>query len=250
MEIKEFFNDHKSAAVAFSGGVDSAVLLMLAKKHAEKVKAYFVKSQFQPAFELEDAKEIAALLDVELEVIFLDALSDELVAGNPPDRCYHCKKHIFDAICGKAKKGGFSFVLDGTNASDDAADRPGMKALFELGVLSPLRECNLTKEKIRRIAAEAKLPVADKPSYACLATRIPSGERLTAEKLSITERAEDEMRRLGFRNFRVRSRNGGAKLELGAAEFERLFEKRREILERLSEYYDGVTLDLKERRDE
>ena len=250
MKINKFFNEHKRVAVAFSGGVDSAVLLMLAKNHAEKVKAYFVKSQFQPAFELEDAKKIASLLDVELEVIALDALSDKLVAKNPQDRCYHCKKHVFDAICAKAKADGFPFVLDGTNASDDENDRPGMKALFELGILSPLRECGLDKEEIRRIAAEAKLPVTDKPSYACLATRIPTGERLTVENLSITEKAEDEMRRLGFRNFRVRFRNGGAKLELGAAEFEKLLKKRREVLESLSEYYDGVTLDLKERKDE
>ena len=250
MKINKFFNEHKRVAVAFSGGVDSAVLLMLAKNHAEKVKAYFVKSQFQPAFELEDTKKISSLLDVELEVIALDALSDELVAKNPQDRCYHCKKHVFDAICAKAKADGFPFVLDGTNASDDENDRPGMKALFELGILSPLKECGLDKEEIRRIAAEAKLPVADKPSYACLATRIPTGKRLTVENLSITEKAEDEMRRLGFRNFRVRFQNGGAKLELGTAEFEKLLKKRREVLESLSEYYDGVTLDLKERKDE
>lgn len=250
MDIKDFFKENKNVAVAFSGGVDSAVLLMLAKKYAGNVRAYFVKTQFQPAFELEDAKEIASLLGAELEIIRLNALGNETVAANPPDRCYHCKKTIFGAIIKKAHEDGFETVIDGTNASDDEGDRPGMRAIREYGVRSPLKECGLTKGKIRAVAAEASLPVAGKPSYACLATRVPTGTPITEEILKTTEKAEGELASLGFRNFRVRWNGGEAKLELGKAEFGLLFEKRSEVLETLLKHYKGVTLDLKERKDE
>ena len=118
-----------------------------------------------------------------MEVLPIDVLCHEKVTANPPDRCYHCKQQIFGKILEKAKADGFSLVLDGTNASDDAADRPGMRALAELKVRSPLRECGLTKAVIREKSMEAGLFTWDKPAYACLATRIPTGEVITAEKL-------------------------------------------------------------------
>ena len=250
MDIKEFFENHGSVAVAFSGGVDSAALLCLAKKYAKKVCAYYVKTQFQPQFELDDALEIKELLGVEMKIIRLNVLSDERVAENPKNRCYFCKRNIFSAICNAARDDGFETVLDGTNASDDLSDRPGVKALNEYGVLSPLMLCNITKEDIRSIARENALPVADKPSYACLATRIPFGTPIDESLLIKTEKAENMLRSLGFRNFRVRYKNGAALLQLGRAEFELLSENREKIFSELEKSYSNVFLDLRERKDE
>ena len=138
-------------------------------------------------------------------------------------------------------------LLDGTNASDDAGDRPGMKALAELEVLSPLRECGLTKAEIRRLSKEAGLFTWDKPAYACLATRIPAGEKITAEKLSATEASENYLFSLGFTDFRVRSSNGHARLQLPEDQWGLLIEHRKEILSKLGEYYKTVSLDLEVR---
>ena len=187
MELERFFAENPCAAVAFSGGADSAYLLYAAVKAGANVKAYYVKTAFQPQFELEDAKKLAGELGTPMQVLPLDILCDQAVTANPPDRCYHCKKRIFSAIRAAAAQDGFSVLLDGTNASDDAGDRPGIRALKELSVRSPLREAGLTKAEIRRLSKEAGLFTHDKPAYACLATRIPTGETITAEKLRRTE---------------------------------------------------------------
>ena len=191
MTLTEFFHQNQKAAIAFSGGVDSAYLLYAALQSGADVRAYYVKSAFQPQFELDDARRLAETLSADMRVLDVDILADETVAANPPDRCYHCKRRIFSAIASAAAADGYTLLLDGTNASDDAGDRPGMRALRELSVRSPLRECGLTKPEIRRLSREAGLFTWDKPAYACLATRVPAGERLTAEKLENTERAED-----------------------------------------------------------
>ena len=234
-------------AVALSGGVDSAVLLSLACAHAKRVKAYYVQSPFQPAFERDDAEQIAAFLGADLTVLELDVLSDEQVAANPPDRCYYCKKRIFSAICSAAQADGFDTILDGTNASDDADDRPGMRALGELKVLSPLRFCGYTKSEVRSIAREAGLSVADKPSYACLATRIPAGTPITTELIDITEKAENALRAMGFENFRVRYADGAAKLEFGKKERQLFNEKKEDVYQALRQYYREILPDIKER---
>ena len=157
MNLQEFFHDNPKAAIAFSGGVDSAYLLYAAKKHGAEVRAYYVKSAFQPQFELEDAKRLAKELGADMKVLEADVLGDALVTANPADRCYHCKKRIFTEIGKMAAADGFPVLMDGTNASDDAGDRPGMRALRELSVRSPLRECGLTKDEIRRLSKEAGL---------------------------------------------------------------------------------------------
>ena len=247
MDIKEFFENHGSVAVAFSGGVDSAVLLCLAKKYAKKVCAYYVKTQFQPQFELDDALEIKELLGVEMKIIRLNVLSDERVAENPKNRCYFCKRNIFSAICNAARDDGFETVLDGTNASDDLSDRPGVKALNEYGVLSPLMLCNITKEDIRSIARENALPVADKPSYACLYTRFVYGEEITPEKLQMVGSAEQFLMDLGFIQLRVRIHGIMARIEVPLKDFPRILEgdTREKIYRRLKELgFSYVTLDL------
>ena len=190
MELREFFEQYPEVAIAFSGGVDSAYLLYAAKQYGKRIKAYYVKTAFQPQFELEDAKRLAVELGAEIQVLEADILRDPIAASNPADRCYHCKKKLFSCILKAAREDCFSVLLDGTNASDDASDRPGMRALTELSVRSPLRECGLTKQMIRRLSQEAGLFTHDKPAYACLATRIPVGETITAEKLQRTEFAE------------------------------------------------------------
>ena len=248
MTIKEFFLECPKVAIAFSGGVDSAYLLYAAKQYAREVRAYYVKSEFQPAFELEDARRLAEELGADLRILPLSALDIPGVKENPANRCYYCKQGIFGAIWKAAREDGFSVLLDGTNASDDAGDRPGMKALEELSVRSPLRECGLTKAQIRELSKEAGLFTWDKPAYACLATRIRTGETITEEKLAATEAAEGYLSSLGFRDFRVRMRDGQALLQLREEQLEKLLACREEVLAELKRYYESVVIDLEARK--
>lgn len=249
MELNNYFLLHPRVAIAFSGGVDSAYLLYAAVNYAEKVCAYYVKSAFQPQFEMDDAKRMAKQLRADLTVIEADVLQCPQITANPADRCFFCKKLIFSKIAEQALKDGFNTLLDGTNASDDPSDRPGMRALNELSVLSPLREFGLTKEEIRRRSKEAGLFTWDKPAYACLATRIPTGEAITKEKLECTERAEDFLISLGFVDFRVRMAGTAARLQIPASQFERLINNRTAIVQELKRYYSAVTLDLEARNE-
>lgn len=248
MNLKQFFEVNPETAIAFSGGVDSTYLLWAGTQYSRRVKAYYVKTAFQPQFELEDARKLARELGAEMEVLELDILCDPCIASNPWDRCYHCKKVIFQKILGAAKKDGFALLLDGTNGSDDASDRPGMRALTELSVRSPLRECGLTKPQIRDLSKEAGLFTYDTPAYACLATRIPTGEAITLEKLRRTERAENYLASLGFRDFRVRSQENMAKLQVRACDLDRVMEYGAVINRELKKDYASVWLDLEARK--
>lgn len=247
MDLKQFFSENRSVALAFSGGVDSAYLLYAAVKAGVRLQAYFVKSAFQPAFELEDARRLAEELGADMKVLELDVLSDEAITSNPSNRCYHCKKRIFSAILEAARDDGFTLLIDGSNASDDASDRPGMKALEELSVRSPLREAGLSKAEVRRLSREAGLFTHDKPAYACLATRIPTGEPINAEKLLVTELSEAYLSSLGLRDFRVRRFGGAARLQLRQEDLPLVMQNRETILNELKEYYSGVMLDLEVR---
>lgn len=248
MNLQEFFTEHPKAALAFSGGVDSAYLLYAAKKAGAEVTAYYAKSAFQPQFEREDAKRLAAELGVKLRMVAIDVLGDERIATNPADRCYHCKKRMFAQIQKAAAADGFSLLIDGTNASDDLGERPGVRALQEFSVRSPLREAGLTKDEIRRLSKEAGLFTWDKPAYACLATRIPQGEEITEEKLQKTEQAEAYLSALGFRDFRIRLFGKAARLTVPEKALCRVLEKREEIITELKKQYDAVLLDLEVRR--
>ena len=234
MNLQEFFKEHSRVAVAFSGGVDSSYLLYAAKKSGADVMAIYVKSAFQPQFEYDDAMRLAKGLGVDVKVLHLNALSDERVAQNPANRCYYCKLNIFSAIIAAAKAEGFSEIIDVTNASDDAGDRPGMVALKELKVLSPLRLCGLTKDEIRRLSKESGLFTWDKPAYACLATRIRTGQRITLEDLEKTEKAEGYLFSLGFRDFRVRLIGDLARIQIPKDQFGLMMEKREEVLKELN----------------
>jgi len=248
MNLSEFFVQNPRLAVAFSGGTDSSYLLCAAKSAGCDVHAYFVKSAFQPEFELEDARRLAGSLDVPLTVETLDLLENPEVAKNPADRCYFCKRAIFTRLWELARADGYAVLCDGTNASDDVNDRPGMRALKELDVRSPLRECGLTKSEIRRLSKEAGLFTHDKPAYACLATRIPAGTAITGEILRKVEQAEETLFALGFTDFRVRVFAGAARLQMPESEFQMAFEKRAGILAALKPLFDGVFLDLMPRQ--
>lgn len=247
MTLEQFFAENREVAVAFSGGVDSAYLLYAATRYAARVKAYYVSTAFQPEFELADARRLADELGADMLVLHVDVLMSGAVTANPPDRCYHCKNTLFRQILRAAENDGFPVLLDGTNASDDAGDRPGMRALRELAVRSPLRECGLTKRDVRMLSRDAGLFTWDKPAYACLATRIPTGQPITARDLAVTEAAESDLFSLGFTDFRVRMVGRSAKIQLPAAQMPGLLEHRQEILQRLGPDYDGVWLDLEGR---
>lgn len=248
MDLSGFFAQNRKAAIAFSGGVDSAYLLYAALQCRVRVRAYYVRSAFQPRFELEDAKRLAKILQADMKILEVDVLASDQVAANPSDRCYYCKRMLFEAIAEAAEADGFPILLDGTNASDEESDRPGMRALRELSVLSPLRLCGLTKKEIRRLSKEAGLFTWDKPAYACLATRIPAGERITEEKLTATEAAEAYLSSLGFTDFRVRRMGDMARLQFPEGQLRRVMEKREEIVRELRRYYTAVLLDLEARR--
>ena len=164
MELTDFFAQHPKAALAFSGGADSAFLLYSAAACGADIMPYYVRSQFQPAFEHADARRLAAALGVPLRELEADVLCEDTIVANPADRCYFCKRRIFGAICTAAAADGYSVVLDGTNASDDRGDRPGMRALEQAHVLSPLRLCGLTKAEVRRRSKAAGLFTWDKPA--------------------------------------------------------------------------------------
>lgn len=247
MTLSEFFQMYPKVALAFSGGVDSAYLLYAALSCGAQVRAYYVKSAFQPQFELEDAQRLAKELNADMRVLQVDILANQHVSSNPADRCYYCKREIFTAIFDAAAEDGFSVLIDGTNASDDAGDRPGMRALREMSVRSPLRECGLTKDEVRLRSKEAGLFTWDKPAYACLATRVSAGVAITEEMLQKTEAAEDFLSSQGFSDFRVRMMGNAARLQLPEAQLPLLLEKRQAVVSELRKSYSAVLLDLEVR---
>ena len=247
MDLNLFFAQNPKAALAFSGGVDSAYLLYAAKQAGANVTAYYVRTPFQPQFEYDDAVKLAQELKMPMRTIGMDVLEDPNVVANPANRCYYCKRRIFTAILEAARADGYSLILDGTNASDDASDRPGMVALRELEVRSPLRECGLTKPEIRRLSKEAGLFTHDKPAYACLATRIPTGVAITLEALQRTEAAEEYLKKLGFTDFRIRLMGSAARIQLPESQIPLLLQNRQEILTNLKQSYSAVLLDLEVR---
>ena len=247
MTLQEFFTEHPKAALGFSGGVDSSYLLWAAVNAGADIAPYYIQTAFQPAFELEDAQRLCAQIGVKLNVIRLDALADPRVAANPANRCYYCKVGLFGALRARAKADGYDLLLDGTNASDDAGDRPGMKALREMEVRSPLRECGLTKAMIRQESRKAGLFTWDKPAYACLATRVPTGRTITSELLRRVEGAETALFALGFTDFRVRLYDEAARLQLPEGQLAKAVKQRQAIRQTLAPWFDVVLLDTQTR---
>ena len=236
-----------SAAVAFSSGVDSTFLLRAAHEElGERAVAVTVRSQLIPRHELDEAAAFCRQEGIRHEIIDFDALSAPAVIANPPDRCYHCKKEVFGLILAFARGAGLAAVLEGSNLDDDGDYRPGRRAIRELGVRSPLHEAGLTKEEIRVLSREMGLPTWSKPSFACLASRFPYGERLTVAALERVERAERWLReKLGLTQLRVRSHGDLARIEVPPGDIPRLAARAAEIAAAFKGLgFAYVTLDL------
>jgi pyridinium-3,5-biscarboxylic acid mononucleotide sulfurtransferase len=222
---------HQSAIVGFSGGVDSTFLAWAAGQALEgKALLVTAVSATYPEFELDEAKEIAAFLNLPHKIITTHEIENEKYASNPPDRCFFCKKELFGQILALAKKEGYDTAFEGGNADDLNDIRPGRRALKELNISSPLCEANLTKTEIRQLSSILKLPTSSKPSYACLASRFPYGEMITEDKLKRVEKAETVIRSLGFTQFRVRSHGNLARVELLPHEMEKGWEYREDLM--------------------
>jgi uncharacterized protein len=214
-----------SAAVAFSGGVDSSFLCHAAAAAlGKKAIAVTIVSPMLPHSEIHCAKSVARQVGIE-HILIEETEIDEEVAANPRERCYFCKKIEFGSIVKAARQRGITVVLDGSNLDDLGDYRPGLKALEELRIVSPLREAGLHKAEIRELSRRFNLPTWDKPAFACLASRIPYGERISREKLSRIEQAEEALRAAGFRQFRVRSHGDIARIEVAPGERRRFFDE-------------------------
>jgi len=247
MNLKNFFQQNPKIALGFSGGVDSSYLLYAGIAHGTNIRPYYIKTAFQPKFELNNALLLAQQLNVNLTVLEIDVLVLPKIASNPANRCYHCKSAMFSMLQQQAEADGYSILVDGTNTSDDIGDRPGMLALKELSVRSPLRECGLTKDDIRTLSKAANLPTWDKPAYTCLATRVPTGEPYTADMLKRIENAENALFRLGFSDFRVRVFHGTAKLQFPSQQMQEVIDMKSTITKHLTPFFPEVLLDLEGR---
>lgn len=234
-------------AVAFSGGVDSTYLLHKAALAGKgKVTALIMKTPSVPERELDEAVAFCKSRGISFFVLPADPFSAAGFRENGRDRCYICKHFLFSALLEKAKEEGIPFVADGTNADDRKEFRPGLRALKELDIRSPLAEAGLTKKEIRELSEKEGLPTWNKPSFSCLATRFPYGEELTVEKLKRTEAAENLLADLGFTQRRVRVHGNLARIEVLSTEIPLLLERRDMISSRLEELgFLYTTVDLK-----
>jgi len=249
IKLKEIFLSMGKVIVAYSGGVDSTLLLKTAEESLgkEHVLAVTALSPLFPDRELAGAKKMAQEMGVKHILIESNELEIEGFSKNPSNRCYFCKKELFEEIQNLARKEAVSFVVEGSTLDDEKDHRPGRKAIQELGIRSPLQEARFTKKDVRELSRALGLPTWEKPSFACLASRFPYGEEITPEGLRMVDEAEDFLFSLGFKQVRVRHYQSLARIEVYPEEMSRLMNGslRAKVVNRLKEIgYRYVTLDL------
>ena len=245
--LKNYISSLGSVAVAFSGGVDSTLLLKVSHDVlGDKAVAVTLASDLFPHREMDESKNFCAENNITQIIIHVDELAIEGFAQNPKNRCYLCKKELFTKISAVAEEHNLSYVVEGSNLDDLGDYRPGLKAIDELGVKSPLRFAQLTKSEIRELSHQLGLKTWEKPSFACLASRFVYGETITAEKLIMVGRAENFLLDLGFKQMRVRIHGDIARIEILPEDFTRIIDLRTKIYDELKQLgFSYVTLDLK-----
>lgn len=247
-KLKETLWQMEKVIIAYSGGVDSTLLLKAASLSGlKKILTVTASSESLPQEELSFAKGMTSTLNIKHRIIKTEELKDENYSSNPPDRCYYCKKELFTKLRDIATKEDFSFILDGTNADDVHDWRPGRQAAIELGVKSPLLDVGLGKKEIRDISCKLGLPTWNKPSAPCLSSRFPYGQKITAQALDRVNRAEKFLKKFGIRELRIRDHSEIARIEVLPEELPVLIDKavREEIITFLKELgYKYIALDL------
>lgn len=214
-----------SVIVAFSGGVDSAYLAYIANRELEdRALAVTGYSASYPMFQRKLANELTKKFGLVHEIIFTEEFNDLNYTNNPPNRCYYCKSELYTKLNRLALERGFAVICDGTNADDVGDFRPGREAAREMGVRSPLLECGLNKSEIRELSRRANLPTWNEPASACLSSRVPYGQVVTIEKLSMIDKAEMALKELGFRQVRTRHHGEVARIEIAEQEMQRALE--------------------------
>jgi len=244
--LRERIAGRGSLLIAFSGGVDSSLLAGVAREVlGDRCRAVLLESPVVPRAAVREAEETAGMLGIAFEVVPVPLMEEEAFLANPADRCYHCRKISARVLKGRARELGLAWVADGINASDPGEHRPGIAAADEEGIAHPFLEAGITKADIRAIARSRGYSFWDRPSAACLSSRIPYGERITAGKLRMIGEAEEELRGRGFTQVRVRLHGPVARIEVLPGEMERLWLERDGILAALrSVGFQYVTADL------
>ncbi len=236
-------------AIAFSGGIDSSLLLKVATEHSKaygtKVYAITADTELHPTGDVEIAQSVANEMGAIHQVLAVNELEEADIRYNPVDRCYRCKHYLFEQIIDLARKKGVCTVMDGTNFDDLLVYRPGLKALDELGIASPLKDCGFTKEEVRELAIQYDISVAKRPSAPCLATRFPYGDELSVERMERVDTGEHELKKLGLYNVRIRVHGDICRIEVDDKYITKLVEHRDDIVDCLKKIgYTYITLDL------
>jgi uncharacterized protein len=250
-QLTTVFEEHlgEGIAIAFSGGVDSSLLLKIAcdvgRKANHPVLAVTFETKLHPHGDLEEARALALSFGATHKTIEVDEFADPEIMNNPVDRCYRCKKLLFNTFISYANSQGYTYLVDGSNYDDLNSYRPGMKALKELGIHSPLLELEITKPEIRSLAAELKVASSDKPSAPCLATRLPYGTRFDFELLERIDLGEKFIKNLGFYNVRLRLHQDILRIEVDTKDFTQFLEHKDSIIMRMKELgFLYITLDM------